>query len=373
MVPESMTVEKLVSDRQRYALDDHHLDLAFEDCAVHVQSDDEEVVRQLEDYYAPFHAAPQAGQPTIVVRVFQGEPPPLPEAWTPYLPEERRGRVKEEYQDLPDGRVVRKVRTGMVLAFGTSLHAVFGPCLANLNQVINFINNRYIQRRLEEGCLLLHAAGVCLGDRGLALAGTSGKGKSTLALRLVERGCRFVSNDRLLLRFSRGAHRVHGVAKYPRVNPGTLLHHPRLAALLTPEQRERFSALPEEQLWLLEHKFDVEIERWFGEGRYCLHALLSAIVVLNWTRDGGSPRLVEAELSERPDLVAAIRKLPGLFFLPSSGDALLDHSAERYIALLRSRPVYELCGGVDFAAAEESCMDLLQGALVADATREGVR
>ena len=64
-------------------------------------------------------------------------------------------------------------------------HAAVGPCLANDNQIVNFINNRLIEVRLRAGDLLFHAAGVARNGRGLALAGFSGAGKSTLALAIM--------------------------------------------------------------------------------------------------------------------------------------------------------------------------------------------
>jgi len=45
----------------------------------------------------------------------------------------------------------------------------------------------------------LRATGVCLGDRGLALIGASGSGKSETALRMMALGARLVSDDGLWL------------------------------------------------------------------------------------------------------------------------------------------------------------------------------
>ena len=60
-----------------------------------------------------------------------------------------------------------------------------------------------------------------------------GAGKSTASLHVVEAGWRFLSNDRVLARAtSDGRVEVRGYPKQPRVNPGTLVHHPRLAESL---------------------------------------------------------------------------------------------------------------------------------------------
>jgi serine kinase of HPr protein (carbohydrate metabolism regulator) len=50
----------------------------------------------------------------------------------------------------------------------------------------------------------LHATCVAIGGRGILLAGGSGCGKSDLALRLIDRGARLVSDDHTLLRAEGG-------------------------------------------------------------------------------------------------------------------------------------------------------------------------
>ena len=45
----------------------------------------------------------------------------------------------------------------------------------------------------------LHATCVAMGDRGVLLSGRSGSGKSDLALRLIDRGARLVSDDATLV------------------------------------------------------------------------------------------------------------------------------------------------------------------------------
>ncbi|MBX3562012.1 MAG: HPr kinase/phosphatase C-terminal domain-containing protein [Sphingomonas sp.] len=46
----------------------------------------------------------------------------------------------------------------------------------------------------------VHASAVAIGDRAVLIAGRSGKGKSDLALRLIDRGARLVSDDYTIVR-----------------------------------------------------------------------------------------------------------------------------------------------------------------------------
>jgi hypothetical protein len=64
----------------------------------------------------------------------------------------------------------------------------------------------------------VHAAGVVIGDRALALAGPSGSGKSTLALAAMERGLKILSDDTLYIQL-RPHFRVWGVRRPLHVFP----------------------------------------------------------------------------------------------------------------------------------------------------------
>ncbi len=91
---------------------------------------------------------------------------PAPEVGLAYIPKEPdpgKPRVKEEYLDFPDGRLVRKRLTGLVFAFNQTEHYALGPCLANLNQVVNFINSRLIQHALARGALWPTPPGSTMG------------------------------------------------------------------------------------------------------------------------------------------------------------------------------------------------------------------
>ena len=214
-------------------------------------------------------------------------------------PDPGKPRVKEEFLDLADGRLVRKRLTGMVFMLVLNRHLA-GSCLANDNQVVNFLNSRYIQWLLDRGYLLCHAAAVTTPQRGLVLAGFSGMGKSTLALHLMSQGVNFVSNNRLLLRQQDDGLAMHGVAKLPRINPGTTLTNPDLVSVLSTQDKQRFQALSTQELWTLEHKYDVYLDRCFGPGRFQLAAKMHGLVILNWRENGGGCRLREISWPSGP-------------------------------------------------------------------------
>ena len=227
--------------------------------------------------------------------------------------------------------------------------------------MINFINNRYIEWRLcrKEG-VLGHAAGVRIHDKGVAIAGFSGMGKSTLALHLVGRGADFVSNDRLILEKVEPCVWMHGVGKLPRVNPGTILNNPKLKGLLSSQDNERFSALPQEELWELEYKYDVPMDQCFGASHFILSTPMDVLIILNWRHENQPTVIHEVDIARRRDLLPAFMKSTGLFFLPDHHNGDRNTPEDFYIRFLKWSHILEITGGINFDAAADACIDWIQ-------------
>jgi HprK-related kinase B len=342
--------------------------LDFAEMRVTVHSNAPELLRRLQAYFAPFLAPSPSGarRDEVHIHALECAPPVLDVRFSEWPREPGKKRRKEEIAQIDSLRVVRKVRTDMQFICGDGEHFAFGPCLQNVNQIINFVGTRFISHYLHRGWQLCHAAGVANDTGGLAIAGLSGGGKSTLALHLMRQGLDYVSNDRVLIRQEDGETRMIGVPKLPRINPGTALHNPSLTDVLPTERVEALKRLDAEQLWDLEEKYDVDIDCAFGEDRIQMHAPLRAVVVLNWVRGGAAQaRLQQVDLERRQDLLGAILKAAGPFYEPAGAGPPDGHTVDAAALLqhLREVPAYEMVGGVDFIAAIESCRELLRPGL----------
>ena len=355
----------------------------FDGFRVWVESNEPALLAELADYFKDFRqikadsyeaaqAAGDAADHLTRITAIQADPPDLSGFRTMTIGEYKpsvRG-PKEAFFDVADGRVVHKLRTGMWFMFSRDEHLAIGPCTDNPNQVVNFINNRMIQWSLHRGALLGHASAVChqAGDAGeaalpnaIAIAGFSGMGKSTLALHLMkDPQLDFLSNDRVMIRPANEAGQVEleGVPKHPRINPGTILDNPKLIGLLDDAERAKFQALPTDELWQLEHKFDGLIGTCFPEQRFVLRARLVGLVLLNWTREGGECVARRINLRQRPELLPALIKTPGVFYLSGHGQAK-SRDVERYLEYLDGVEVLELSGGIDFEQGRQAASRLL--------------
>jgi HprK-related kinase B len=332
--------------------------LKFNGCRIRVSVSDKSIAEALSDYFDSFVVAPQHAD--IRITVHQADGFEVSETFTPKPPDPGKKKIKEEFIELGEGRIVRKRLTGMHFLFGKGIHLAVGPCLDNLNQVVNFVNNRYIEWQLCRGALLGHAAGVASGDRALAVAGFSGAGKSTLALHLMDRGFQFVSNDRLMIRKNADHLTMYGVAKQPRINPGTALNSRSLSHLVPPAQKREFLKLSKEALWNLEHKYDAPVEKCYGPDRFVLSAGMTDLIILTWRPGQGNLSIEKVQdTGSRTALLEAFMKPTGLFFNPDGACAMPAPSVENYLSFLSGIDVWNFSGGVDFNAAAEKCARLL--------------
>ena len=350
---------------------EHELRIDVDGCVIDIATNHEPLREKLQRYFAELVAT---ADDTVAAdfRIVCVEAPTLnvDAEWTVKEPEPGKTKIKEEWVDLPDGRIVRKRLTGMVFAFGGDLHLGYGPCFEYDNQVVNFVNNRYMQWRLAQGFVLAHAGAVGRDGRCLALCGPSGAGKSTAALGLVGDGLDFVSNDRLLLRAASAdatpaeggdggdGVEVFGIPKRPRVNPGTILFNPMLDRMIPEAERSELLALPADELRTLEQKYDVLINELVGPDRFRMQGDLEALVVFNWT-DEGEAVAREIDLAERRELLPLITKSPGLFYEPEE-DQVLDLSDARYLETFAGCRVVEITGAQDFEAARRLCREVLE-------------
>ena len=332
--------------------------LQFGRCLLELKTNSSELIDKLRGYYKEFVI--ETGKPDIVVYAIQEKVHYLGLNFEPKLPDKGKKKIKEEFTDLTDGRIVRKRFTGMYFFFGKEMNLALGDAVANDNQVINFLNNRYIEWLLKKEYLLGHCSAVTAHGRGLAMAGFSGMGKSTLSLHMMNLGASFVSNDRLLVKKNSEGYLMEGVAKLPRINPGTILNNPSLKCVMPAEEKKRYEHLSTQELWGVEAKYDVFIDECFGKNRYTLSAPMNAAVILNWKHNNLETTYEVTSFRENPELLEPFMKPVGLFFSEEEGENIIEKSVDDYLAEIGDCPVLSVKGGVNFEQTAEKCMAFMK-------------
>jgi len=343
---------------QNYTLLERTLYLQCGDAVIQLQSNSSPLLDELAHYFRHITIAPIAVDMTVIA--IDCPEPNLKYPFQDWPREAGKKGRKDVFYNIERGRLIRKFRTGMVFLQSETHRIAAGPCLENTNQVINFINNQHMNWLQQHHWLICHAAGVVYNDKAYAIAAFSGGGKSTFMLHLMDNeNINFLSNDRLFIRNkNKNEAEAEGIAKLPRINPGTIVTNPRLQGLIAQKNREQLQALPQQQLWNLEQKYDVDIVSIYGKDRIATAKPLQAFIVLNWQHSSTQAcQVTQIDLNKRRDLLAPIMKSPGPFYQNKAGHFLTENTKlneQNYLDILSKVRVYEVSGKVDFAALQ-SC------------------
>jgi len=254
---------------------------------------------------------------------------------------------KESYYDTPNGRVVVKKRTGMVIYSDGPTRIVMGDAIANVNQVINAIQQVYMEEHVDRDYFLLHAAAVASPrGGGVLIASPSGVGKSSAALATMDKGFKFMSNDRVLVQLADAGARLVGVPKKPRINPGTVLALPSLHHLIPEPQRNEYAQMEPADLWRLESKLDVDVESVYGPNALVFEAPLKYAFLLEWAPGAGAPHIRTASLAEGVERLEKQLVTEG----PYRPSPQPIPSIDALAAMLSDSSVFLVEGGVDLTA-----------------------
>jgi HprK-related kinase B len=327
----------------------HTLALRIVDVPIVVETNDVRVWTALRLYYDPW-VTPGAPPDAASVRlVHDGSLTPADGFCDVARPDGKK--PKEAVREGDGERLILKRTTGVLMGVRPGRVWARGDLVANLNQAINLVNHCYARAVLARGHLLLHASAVSWNGRAVALAGPPGAGKSTAALHLVEAGYRFLSNDRVLAKALDDRVESLGYPKQPRVNPGTLLSHPRLSRRLPPEERRALEAMPPGELWELERKSDVDLNAIYVKGTIELRGDLKALLLLRWTREGSGLEVRRLTLSRALAAVGLVHKDLGVFDIDRPlGRAAPAPDLAAYARLFARLTVLEVRGRVQPAA-----------------------
>ncbi|MFN7975041.1 MAG: HprK-related kinase B [Acidobacteriota bacterium] len=323
------------------------LTIQMRDVVMEVRSNDAPVMDEISTIYGR-HVRARVPAPRFVIHAIEGAWERDTQGFQDYvLP---NGRSKERFKDEGGTRFVVKRSTGLWTVFDDQQYVVVGPVSDTLNQLNNIINSVFMKEMDERGYLICQTAGLELDGHGFVLAGRSGAGKTTTLLKLMEKGGVFVSNDRLLVRRSGRTFEMNGIAKWPRVNAGTMTGEPRLAALLPAEARDRYARMPYDELFALEEKYDVDVAKVYGVDRFKDTSRFERIYYLSWSRKGEGFAIEPATEDDAfwQDFGPNLYRDGGVFDLRNTASTWGPPIEKRYRTALQGARIFVVKGKVDF-------------------------
>ena len=346
------------------------LTLQLHDLAITIKSNSRKLIAELLHYFRHIPTSLNPDSKQLSITALELPAPHLSVPLENWQREAGKTGRKESVLDLnvnkSPTRLIHKARTGMFFVQSENALFALGPCEQNPNQIINFINNQFLNYLQQSPSALCHAAALVHNDCAIAISGLSGGGKSTLMLHLLEETfSQFMSNDRLVAIKKDNQHvMAYGIPKLPRVNPGTLLNQASLTPILSVERQQALAKLPLAELWQLEEKYDVDIESWLGKHRIVHTAPLKAFIILNWSHNTAQQtQLSEVTLSDRQDLLPAVMKSYGPFYqypdghFLSNGEDVIPADYLAHLSQGADLQFYELSGKINFSRAVELIKD----------------
>ena len=376
--------QQLNQTQQQYPCLPVGLRLVLPGYALAIRSNSAALLNSLAEYFDLTITSNLAPADTEILAIETDDFLEIGQNWQDWPREAGKTGRKETFLDAPEtqqGRFIFKVKTGMLFWQKPLTQIAVGSVERHPNQVINFALSQYLNHHLRQGWLLGHAAGLQIDGKGIAIAGLSGGGKSTLMLHLLEQGQHFISNDRLLIQaghppqttlkttrpgvpFGYGQFYMRGIPKQPRINPGTIVHNPRLHSLIPAEQRHQLLALSASKLRHLEQKYDADVNQLFHSNCAQAESPLDLLVILNWSAQ--SEQSTQAQLTtlaQSPKLLPALIKSAGPFFADAQGQFLAHQTvpdAKDYLNQLATLPCLEISGKLDFSKAQQAVLKHLQ-------------
>jgi len=337
--------------------------LALGGYVIALKSNSEKLLQHLQQYFS--HVVTDGSPADIEVICIDSEVTDSGFDFIDWKREPGKTGRKDAYHDLEDARLVLKVRTGMLFLQHEKHRIAVGPCNEYDNQVINFINAQYMNWLQQNHALICHASGLVVNDKCMGIAGFSGGGKSTLMLHMMDDdSVHYLTNDRLFLSRKDNTVEATGIPKLPRINPGTIVNNPRLKPILDEQRCEELLAMPKEQLWHLEEKYDVDVEQVYGKGKIVTRQCMDSFLILNWSFKSDAPCSVNrVNISQRPELLKAVMKSPGPFYQFSDGRFFQDDMElpeADYLDYLQDLTIFEATGKVDFEYASDFCLQWLK-------------
>lgn len=184
--------------------------------------------------------------------------------------------------DIGDGRAILRRETGVMTTIRPDGWTVMGDLRAHPGEVTRALDAMLSLALVEQGYLTLKGSALARDGRGIALIGGPDPARRALAVTLVGHGFRWVTEDALLVRVAAGHVEMRGLPGLLRLGPAAMLAHPALRALLSDDERARYTGQAWRDLREIEARYVVDAADAFGAAGIATGGTLDLIVALRW-------------------------------------------------------------------------------------------
>ncbi len=219
--------------------------------------------------------------------------------------------------DFGDSRVILRRETGVVTTIRPDAWTIEGDLRAHPGEVTRALDAMLALALVERGYLTLKGSALARDGRGIALVGGPDTARRALAVTLLGRGFRWVTEDSLLVRVAAGQVEMRGLPGLLRLGPAAMLAHPALRAMLSDDERARYAGQTWRDLREIEARYVVEAADVFGLDGVAAGGVLEMIVALRWKGGGteGTPTVVPLARSDAYEALADATRSYGLYDL----------------------------------------------------------
>ncbi len=265
--------------------------------------------------------------------------------------------------DLDGGRVILRRETGVATTIRPDAWTITGDLRAHPGEVTRALDAILSLALVERGYLTLKGSALTRDGRGIALVGGPDSARRALAVTLLGRGFRWVTEDSLLVRVAVGHVEMRGLPGLLRLGPAAMLAHPTLRAMLPDDERARYEGQTWRELREVEARYVVDAADAFGADGIATEGVLEMIVALGWKNGelSGTPTITPLARPDAYEALADATRSYGLYDLRGT----LPPNFHRLQRIAETVTMHAVSGPVDLQTVAD--------ALVADEARTAER
>jgi HprK-related kinase B len=276
------------------------------------------------------------------------------------VPRRSGGKSRIATLDAPGSRLIYRRVAGVATLIEPDHWTVTGDLRAHPGEVVRALDAMLSLALVDRGYLTLKGSALVRDGRGIALVGGPDSARRALAVTLVARGCRWVTEDMLLVRVASGHVEMRGLPGMLRLGPGAMLAHPALRATLSAEEHARYDGRSWRDLRDIDARYVVDAAEAFGSEGTAEGGSLDLIAALRWRTgaEAGAPTVAPLARSDAYEVLAEATRSFGLYdlsgTLPPSFHRL-QRMAETVAMRAISGPI-DLAAGADVLLAEDAAL-----------------